>query len=379
MSATGTDGNYASTGIKNWGGRLSNKITWLATPPTLAGQSGVTNHSDDGTHSFMWSNTVSGHPVLWQAGITGFVPSGIGATYKFWRPWYAAQWMVDLDSSKLSRCNTMYLLLRADGYDNFTQTLLDSIYTSALAYGVTELWLAATWTGSLGSVSATQEAWWLARQQSNGGIVRAIQHFTDLVDGTTGGAASTLSTDGNAFDQYATADTTYKGHCDQMTAKGWVLGTDGYGRGTINVQNGNSMNNAVAHYVAARGMNIWLLLNGTAGTAKLYPDLPAAAQPGQTNRNYPAPWNGAWPVYSWSLDSYTAGGSFMSRSWPSAISEGLIFGGGPYVHQSGLSAFDSNKDEIFDIFSTCRDIVKSGPLSSAIAAQKKGPGMYVLV
>jgi hypothetical protein len=376
MSATGTDGNYQSTGIKNWGGRLSEQVTWYGVPPTLAGMSGCTVHSDDGTHAFMWSNTVSGHPVLWQNGMVALNPNSLGNTNKYWRPWYAAQWLVDQFPAVRNDIRTMYVPIRIDGYDNWNQTHLESVYNSALAYGVNEIWLAATWTGSLGSVSPTQEAWLLARQKHLGGLIRATQHFTDLVDGTTGGAAGTISTDGNAMDQYATADAQYQTHCNQMTAKGWVLGSDGFGRGTVNVQNANSMNNAVAHYCAGRGMALWLLLSGTAGTTKLYPDAPAAATAGATTRNYPIQWMGAWPIYSWSADSYAAGGAFMSRTWPSALNEGMVFGGGPYVHAgASFTAFEANRFEMFDHYSTCPDIVKAGSLESMIQQQWRGPGV----
>lgn len=378
MSSTTTDASYQSTGIKNWLSRNSTQITWFATPPTLAGQSGCTVHSDDGTHAFLWSNTVQGHPVLWQAGITGSAPNAVTSSTKFWRPWYAAQWMCDLNAAKKAKLRRMYVPIRFDGYDNFTQSSMDVIYAAAEDLNANELWLAAVWSGTLSGPLSSQESWWIARQKSNGGLIRGTQHMTDLVDGTTGGAASIISTDGNALDQYATADATYKGHCDQLTSRGWILGSDGYGRGTVNVQNANSMNNAVAHYLAGRGLQLWLLLSGAGGgTTKLYPDAPAAATVGQTTRRYPAPWNGGWPIYSWSADSYTSGGVSMSRSWPSALIEGMVYGGGAYVHQSGIVAYEANCVEMFDQYSTCPDVVSAGPLEDMIAEQKRGPRILV--
>ena len=376
------DANYQSSGIKNWSGRTSTRESFYSKPATLASMTGTyTVHADDGTNCFMWSNTVSGHPVLWQVGITGTAPNSTTNSMKFWKPWLAAQWMCDLDVTKKTKLRPMYYLLRYDGYDDFTQANMDTIYAAAQTYGLTEWWLAATWSGTLGSVNPTKHAWLLAREEQSGGLFRAMNHLTDLVDATTGGTGAKCTSDGVAFDLFATANTTYRGHCDQMTAAGWKLGSDGYGRGYPNVQNSNDMNNPAAKFLGevVQAGALWLFANGSTA-AKLYPSAPAGATAGQYNANWSRCWNGAWTIYGISIDSLDPASAVnYARIFNSAFLEGLVWGGGAYFHESGSTFFANGGClEMFGRYSTCPDVVKSGPFESMLTQQKLGPGMHVL-
>ena len=378
------DANYQSSGIKGgaWASRLSTRESFYSKPATLASMTGTyTIHADDGTNVFLWSNTVSGHPVLWQCGITSTAPGSTTSSMKFWKPWLAAQWMCDLDSAKIVKLRPMYFLLRYDGYDDFTQANFDTIYSAAQTYGLEEIWLAATWGGALGSVSPTKAAWLVARKEQSGGLFRVMNHLSDLVDGTTGGAGSKCTSDGVAFDLFGAANTVYRGHCDQLTAAGWQVGADGYGRGYPNVQHSNDMNNPAAKFLGeiVQAGAIWLFANGST-SAKLYPSAPAGATPGQYNANWSRNWNGAWTIYAFSLDSLDPSSAVnYARTFNSAFLENLVWGGGAYFHESGSTFFANGGClEVFSKFTTCPDVIKSGPFEDMLTQQKLGPGMHVL-
>ena len=171
----------------------------------------------------------------------------------------------------LAKIRPMYFLIRYDGYDDFTQANMDTIYSAAQTHALTEIWLAATWSGALGSVSATKHNWLLARKETSGGLFRAMNHLSDLVDGTTGGTGSKCTSDGVAFDLFGAANTVYRGHCDQMTAAGWKVGSDGYGMGYPNVQNSNDMNNPAAKFLG----EIVQAALGLVGARRRYNDVKA--------------------------------------------------------------------------------------------------------
>ena len=256
----------------------------------------------------------------------GTAPNSTTSSMKFWKPWLAAQWMCDLDATKKTKLRPMYFLLRYDGYDDFTQTNMDTVYAAAQTYGLQEWWLAATWSGTLGSVSLTKHAWLLARKEQSGGLFRAMNHLTDLVDATTGGAGSKCTSDGVAFDLFGDCKHHIPGHCDQMTAAGWQLGSDGYGRGYPNVQNSNDMNNPTAKYLGE------VVQAGRCGCSPMVQRLQNSThQPRQGqwqyNANWSRCWNGAWTIYGISLDTLDPASAVnYARIFNSAFLEGACMG-----------------------------------------------------
>lgn len=375
-AVAGSATNVVTTGLKNWSSRQSERCTFYGDFPTLAGMSGVTVHADDGTSCCMWSNTVSSHPVLW-IGAQSHSTAATG-TNKPIKPWLGAQWMIDKRGGSI---NKRYLQLWWDGYDdaNFLSAYsgghMDTIYNSALSHGVTEMWLAATWSGTAGVTNPTISTWLLARKEQSGGLFRCVQHLTDLVDGTTGGAGSICSSDGKLFDQFATALTTYQGHCNQLTSLGWKLGSDGYGAGYPNVQNGNACNNPTAKFLADRGVNGIRLITGT-----LYPNLPGTVETVKTRRFVSQNWNGIQTVTCASGDTYNAiaNPAFAGQTANNSVLEALTNGGAIYWHGNGLVLFAPWCDEIHQIYSTCPDVVKSGPWESMVTNLKQGNGFLIV-
>ena len=123
---------------------------------------------------------------------------------------------------------------------------------------------------------------------------------------------------------------------------------------------------------------MWLFANGSTA-AKLYPSAPAGAVAGQSNTNWSRNWNGAWTIYAFSLDSLDPASAVnYARIFNSAFLENLVWGGGAYFHESGSTFFATGCLEVFSKFSTCPNVVKSGPFESMIEQQKIGPGMHVL-
>lgn len=379
-TVSGTAANIVTTGLTSWHSRTSERCTFYGDFPTAMTGSGYTVHATDGAKICMWSNTVAGHAVLWiGAQNSSTAPTSVNKPYK---PWFGAQWMCDKRTGTASTLNKRYVQFWYDGYDAaadltaFSGGHLDLIYNSAVAHGVTEMWLAATWSGAPGSVNPTVAAWLLARREQLGGLLRCCQHLSDLVDGTTGGAGSICSSNGVLFNQFATALTTYTTAANQLTAVGWKLGSNGLGAGYPNVQNGNSCNNPTAWFLSSQlGVNGIRLLSTT-----LYPDQPTATvETVRTKRNYSQNWNGIQTIPCWSADTWDAisNTAFAGQTANNALLGAATYGGAIYMHGGGAVLVSPWCNELFQYFSTCPDVLTTGPWETMVLDLKKGIGMNV--
>jgi hypothetical protein len=375
-AVSGTAANVVTTGITNWNSRTSNRCTFYGDFPTTMTGSGYTVHATNGTNVCMWSNIVSGHATLWiGAQNSSTSPT---ATNKPYKPWLGAQWMIDKLPSAKTGMRKRYLQLWWDGYDDanmlsaYTNGHMDTVYNSAVSHGIDEIWLAATWSGTAGVTNNPAiSSWLVARGEHNDGLFRCSNHLTDLVDGTTGSAGSICSSDGQLFDQFSTALTTYQGHCDQLTALGWELGTDGYGAGYPNVQHANACNNPTVKFLSERGVNGIRLLATTS-----YPNLPASVEAVKTLRFNSQNWNGVQTIISYSADTFDAisNTAFAGQTINAAALDCLTMGGALYWHGNGLTVFAPWCDELHQIYSTCPDVVTSGPWENMLIDLKKGVG-----
>jgi hypothetical protein len=257
-------------------------------------------------------------------------------------------------------------LFRYDGFDNndsvtsygtgIASDPLPTLYNKLVAHGWDDLIQAALGQGDVdpGVTSPTVAAWWAARDRSQGGIVRAHNHHTDLVD-NTGSTGPACTTDGVTLDNESAAETEYNRICGLLTAAGMTLGTDGYGAGDPCVQNGNDMNAPTAQFMAARGIYLALAReqypNGTVGppVATFYP-----------YENADHSYEGAKYTYWETIDSVTEAANNISLTHNQKVIRCMILGGGLYVHGgANLTGPLTWIEEILEIPVACPDVVST--------------------
>lgn len=382
-AVAGADSSINCGALKDWHGSatVGTRHTFYGRFPTLAGLSGVTVHADDGTSCALWSNTVSGHPVLWQAGTNLSLSSGYTSNYRVIKPWLGMQWMIDNKPATAAKIEPLYLILRYDGIEQTTDDAarsagyLDTCYDYAVASGVTEIFLAAMWSGTYGATYPTTASWFEARGKHNGGLYRCANHLSDPVDGTTGGADSKCTSNGVLFDQFSTALSVYSGHCDQLTARGWDVGTDGYGAGFPFLANGNDMNHPAAKFLAENcGVSaLWLLMYQSPGASnKTYPSGTGATNAAKAD--YLFSWAGLPLIYGFSMDPIDpATVANTARSLNGGVLNAMTLGGGVYVHGSSMAYMAGGTwQELCDVFRGAPDVVKSGLIEDLVERQKRG-------
>jgi hypothetical protein len=398
-TANTSAGDVRCTELVNWENRKTGRVTFYAEKATAL-DAAATTIATDGTNTVAWRFDIGSHPTLWIAGYSNSENAGTS----LYKPWFCFQWMIDQQSTEAKRSalraqiRKAYCLMRWDGLDESLMITakangsLDSIYDACKEYGLEEIWLAASWTGESapGVKASTPYTWFLARaEQTYQGtdrsrLFRFINHHTDVVDGarTVSGDEEKCTSDGLLFDQFDQAGRVYEADCDQLTALGFVLGSDGYGRGYPAVQNGNDMNNPAALFLGGRdgktwdatderyyggyGCNLWL-----SGAEKY----PSAAETPAVYKQDSQPWNGGRTLITYSQDTVDDGSAgAISLTFNESVLRAFIFGGGLYWHGSGLDLFDVYKDEFLSLFTHFPDVLASGPYEDMMSALEYGLG-----
>lgn len=391
VAATSSAERVSSTGMQDWQGRLPGNVTCYCQPYT-DWDSTVTAHAvSDANELLMWSKTVSGHPCLFTATYSG-AASNATSTPKIY-PGF--QWMCDQQSSEgkntivSGKLKKMPFLLRFDiGNNADTRTAFDAGYLQTtydlMGQYLDEIHLACLWDGAT-LVGTRQDLvdWLSARDKSSGGMFLTHNHNTDVVDKP----GEMCSSDHIAFDQFIDAGVAYEADCDEITAQGFQLGSNGYGRGYPNVQNGNDMSNPAAMFIGGGddpyrvwdgatekwyggyGCYIWLVSTET------YPTYPVSAIKGDIRHSFK--WNGSQIIFSDTADSWqTTINLNVSGNMNKALHLQLILGGGFYWHalaldSTHLGGWGSELGQIF----TCYPDIVTNEWEGTIEAQQRGSGM----
>ena len=397
IDSTGSTGDVVTTGLINWQNRKSKRVTFYSTPATGV-QPDVTVHAqDDAGNMALISRAISGSNTLMQVGYNSTNSTIV-------KPWLGAQWMIDNASParaqqirswiKKRRC-----LLRIDGLSDtnsmnaYNEGNLQVIYDSLLEHGVKECWVAAIWgvASSADTLDKSNKAvldWYKARAETavgEGGLFRITNHEIDVYNGTVtiDGNAEACSSDGKLFDQFRSADYAYRWGCDQLTAYGFILGTDGYGRDYPHVQDGNDMGNPSAKFLGSNtgiydtdsfygGFGCHLMLSGDEG----YPTPEAT----KISIHGSMRWYDAQTVLMYSEDAINpASAANVSVTWNADIVRALINGGGIYYHPSDVSNskyFSQYVDEYGQLFTSCPDVLDSGMWEDMLLDLKRGNGVF---
>jgi hypothetical protein len=316
------------------------------------------------------------------------------------KPWLGFQWMCDqqettaLNNAVKAKINKAHLLFRLDGLDisstgmvaAYNAGTLDTVYNKFVSAGLKEIWCAAYWNDGAepGDTDADTANWFLNHSESNGGIIRVINHYTDVVDDTFSNGDACTS-DGTSFDQFTAAGIRYETDCDLLTAYGFTIGSDGYGKGYPNVQNSNNMNNPSAAFLAdgwseyddttgknygRYGCHLWLSSDDS---------YPTSGETPATTKTYSHNWNGGQTLTVASGDGInTESGqdANVALAWNQLILRQLIYGGGIYYHGTQLtSRFLPVVDEYTQLFTTCPDVLSSGTWEQMLVELKRGSGI----
>ena len=394
VTALNATGEYRTDGLENWEGRQAGSVSFYGDAPTIAGAASVTIHARDTANDavMLWSNTVESHPCLFMAAYNS--QSGTIA-----KPWLGAQWMIDQcpDATRKAQIKAKikkrYCLLRWDALgksidnDTYTSGHFQTAYDTLASYGVTEIWLAAYWAsaGSLLNLPDTAYPdvanWFVARDKSNGGLFRCMNHETDIVNGTAYTPDERCTTDSVSADNFKAAATTYEAHCDQLTDFGFELGTDGYGKGIPNIQDGNDMNNPAAAFLTGSagvydtdgfygGYGAYLWVSGQE-------DYPTGVTP-QASIRHSIKWGEKNTLIGYSQDTFTSVDALdMSVHWNVDVLRCFINGGGIYYHGGATSFFlHDHADEFGQLFTSCPDILASGPFEDMAESLEAGTGVW---
>jgi hypothetical protein len=342
ITGSATEAAVATTKclVNSWFGRTATRLTFYGEAATSLGAGAAAIFTDDGTNISGWRFDIGAHPTLWIAGSL----SSVNAGTMLYKPWLGLQWMADMQPSRARELTIKRnlrrapVVLRYDGLDDANSVTsygtgdpadpLPALYAKAIAAGLPEIYMAALGAGGVtdpGASDATVAAWFAARDRSAGGLFRAVNHHTDIVDA---GGGKACTTDGVTLDNEANATTEYRRVCDIITALGFQLGTDGYCAGEFVVQNGNDMNSPAAELLAKWGCYLSLARseqypNGTIGppTATFYP---------YSNASHV--WNGARYCVSESIDGLADSANTVSLTANQAILRVAMLGGFVYVH-----------------------------------------------
>ena len=389
-AASSAADRVSTDGIKNWNGGLAGRVTYYCQDYT-GWDSTVTEHIESTANELlMWSKTVSGHPCLFNATyVSGHTNSA--STPKCY-PGF--QWMCDQQStatknvSVKAKINKMHLLMRWDELnDNSSRTAWDAgetqaCYSAALPY-FDNIQLAAVWTGDLSTDRTDVTAWHSARdKEANGGLFMCHNHYSDMYDG-----ANACSSNHIAFDNFEAAGQEYEGHCDDLTTAGFTVGSDGYGKGYSNVQNGNDMDNPTAMFLGGDDdpYRVWSSSDTTwyggyqvggifLTSTENYPTLPSAVQ-GKAQHTFS--WNGAQVLLCDNGDNWDISTSLeISGSWNTAIHRNMIIGGAIYYHATAFGATELQGyiTEFGQLFTCYSDII-TNEWDGMVESQQRGLGM----
>lgn len=384
-----TSQKVTATGIENWEGRMPGNVSFYAHPAT-AWDSTVTPHLRDASDNLcMFSKSLDSHNMLIQVGYNSF-------TATVAKPWYGAQWMIDQcpDADRKKQIKNYikkrYVLMRwdmlgtANDASGVSSGNLLSAYNTLVSYGVSEIWLAALWQSG-GNLDNTPDylrpdttAWFLARDQSKGGKFRCMNHETDIVDGTGYTPNERCTTDAVSADNFKNAANVYETHCTQLADYGFKL--ENFGKGLPNVQNGNDMNNPSAHFLTGS--------TGIYDTDGFYGGYEVAAL-WITDEGYPSGvsdqvsirssirWGEGRTILGYSCDGIDdSSATELPTIWNADIVRCAINGGGIYYHAGSNFYLHEHADEYGQLFTTCPDIMASGPWEDMLDGLKNNVGIW---
>ena len=348
-SVTGTASPVGTLGEKictvfDWQDRAVSRMSFYGYNVNLDGASGTNplpRMETAGGDVAVWSNTVGGSDMLW---ICGYNDSITNTTAEMWKPDLAAQWAVDHGARCVTKAT---VLMRVDGGDDdnsitgYNSGDWDNFYDACVAAGLPEIHLAVVGQGSylpFANPNDTDDAlknWLVARDISNGGLLRAHNHHTDIVDG----ASTRCSSNGLLYDLVPQALSAYNTACDAITGAGMTCGADGYGAGIPNCQNANDMTVPAAKLLGTLGAYPWIAFGEQYPNAAAWPTLTSGLDMWDYNFWYSTrsvEIEGAKCILSISIDNATAAG-YPSLTFNESFLRMAIAGGGLYVHPSTTS------------------------------------------
>ncbi len=346
--------------------------------------------ASDGTNISVWQFNIGSHPTLW---IAGYTSSHTNSSVH--HPWLCFQWMIDqVSSTRKSEILTSfiksYCLLRMDGFDsNNDQTAYDSgalqaWYSACQSAQLKEIWQSCVGQGAAnpGATNPTVAQWYAVRNENKGGLFRAMNHHTDVVD-NTGGTGPAASTDGAAFDNYIAAGRAYEADCDILTGTfGMKLGSDGYGKGYPIVMNGNDMNNPAAMFLSG-DKSAYRVYDSTDGKyyggygchlmleeSETYPNGSLASTESiKVNlRNHEQWYDGYTIPFVNDLDTAWSSANTGAITYNGGMIKAFLYSSGVYIHPLQADDFTNYAPHYGGIFQMCPDVFSSGTWEDLLAS-----------